>query len=426
MTRPSTPTSPSPLFSLPRIPYYFTVIPYPLTCPKTSSSPLAGGTYSMKRRFGSDGDRNEQRAAITSNQSTSNISAQQYNLNPQQQQQQQGYTYPPDTGSPEERDSGPDSIEGRVLKRMRRIKLDSMSPPAEVSSPQEDLFRNLSPTILDLDHSDLSGAGSTTLYHQQQQHPVTEGKALFSPVKISTRSSFSSQGDSIHPSQPQPQLHVHSQTEQDTSGSQQGPVENAAYSGMNILLHQIHASRFGIPDENDLGSNPLYHHQQHQQHQYNQQEQQQQQLEDQRRQYEQQLQQPQPRQFQSGMPTYMTAWHQVPPRTTHHVDEDDEMTGIEDASGSTDSALLLSQGANLARFSTHHQNQLHHQQDQPQEHVLTPLQEHQHLQGQDQTQQQQLQQQHSYSSQGPNLYQDINAQLRAAFLARAETEQRYR
>jgi len=136
MTRPTPPsTAATPLFSLPRIPYYFTITPYPLNCQGLQAyNSLASSPQRMKRRFNADA-RNSRGNSNTPDlsydqtppwsavgQQAHRGSAQHAHLN---QHSGAGFTYPEDI-SPEERDSGPESIDGRVLKRMRLIKLDSM------------------------------------------------------------------------------------------------------------------------------------------------------------------------------------------------------------------------------------------------------------------------------------------------------------
>ncbi|KAI8356918.1 hypothetical protein B0O80DRAFT_301929 [Mortierella sp. GBAus27b] len=94
----------SPLFSLPTIPYFFTITPYPLTCQSVQRS-LSPSPH-MKRRHSSTAPTQRNHNA-TSHGYTPVPSA---NDSP-------AYTTQPQTD-----DQG---IEGRVLKRMRRIKLNS-------------------------------------------------------------------------------------------------------------------------------------------------------------------------------------------------------------------------------------------------------------------------------------------------------------
>ena len=241
----------------------------------------------------------------------------------------------------------------------------------------------MSPTIPDLEQGFFDTGPTTT---------IVAGSKAFSPIKISTRSTLPLQGN------PKQQL------AQDQLQHTIGPVENVTYSGMNVLLHQIHASRFGIPDEGELGD--LYRQQQLQDQQLRQQ---QLQLREQ-----QSMQQQQQLLNNPGVSTYMTTWHQPHNQSIRPVDEDDEMTDFQDGFSAPMVATLPGGGpqdhSSQGYFLTLPQPQSQSQQQQHQ-HPTQPSLQHHHLQQQ---------------AQEPNLYQDINAQLRAAFLARAQMEQRYR
>lgn len=185
------------------------------------------------------------------------------------------------------------------------------------------------------------------------------------------------------------------------SGTQHHPTSETpqVYSGMNHLLHQVHSSRFGIRDgtdtadtraqEHDTQTNAVFHEQQHQL--------QQQRHHHQQRQHERvNFAGPTSHEFQAP-----AVWHlarpsrEESPLTGTSMDLDEDMADADDATQGTSFISMPSQG-----------------------YVLS-----QHNHYPDTSQPQQQQHQHDGDA---NLYHNINAQLRSAFLARLEMESRSR
>lgn len=110
------------LFTLPHIPYFYSVIPYPLAVATTLNS-----SSDMKRRYTSDDYHPNNSSSLPSRvyEGANDIrSAQQR----QQTQQQQGSLQEISEGADADDDIdhlSVDMIEGRVLKKMKRIKLTS-------------------------------------------------------------------------------------------------------------------------------------------------------------------------------------------------------------------------------------------------------------------------------------------------------------
>ncbi|KAG0032698.1 hypothetical protein BGZ82_006446 [Podila clonocystis] len=235
---------------------------------------------------------------------------------------------------------------------MRGIKLDSESPPyhSPEGSPEETFVRRqeLAP---------------------EPTEPSMSTRGL-GTVKISTKTAptMSPSGIQHHP----------------TSDSSE------VYSGMNHLLHQVHSSRFGIPDEGQTNTRPqeqetqanaMFHQQQHQ-HQH---------------------QQEHKHTFanQSVHGQASAVWHLARPSREESpaigtsMDVDEEMADAEgDASQGPFVSGVPSQGYVLS------QHNRYPSPSQPQH--------------------------HGGSGNEANLYHDINAQLRSAFLARLEMESRSR
>ncbi|KAF9357038.1 hypothetical protein BGX26_004334 [Mortierella sp. AD094] len=299
---------------------------------------------------------------------------------------------------------------------MRRIKLKSESPPLE--SPDTTLANLNNPN-----------AGSQAIIQGQRHNPFQSDQITrsqpqhsdpykpFGPIRISTRSPAASESaETVTGSESLESLRS-SQVLADRS-------ESALYSGMNNILFQMHVTRFGNPDISSTLITPtipsesqhLYQQQQYRQQQYQLQQQQyqlqQQQYQPQQQQQQQQQQQnyqqhqfPQHhRQQQQQQPhsqnmvfTANTVWHQAQrnfPASTQAMDEDDEMADVNDATqASNSSATFRMRGGQDTLRGNALDNQC----------------------------QQQLLQQESDNS----VYQDINAQLRAAFLARIQMDKRH-
>ncbi|KAF9983164.1 hypothetical protein BGZ75_005393 [Mortierella antarctica] len=113
--------SSSSLFSLPSIPYFFTITPYPLRA--ALALPSCQSTQhriSMKRRLHAETYQKD-------NTALNDVSL----LPDVDEQTAQGYqdasagVWPNGVSAQESYESGADGIEGRVLRKMKRIKLDS-------------------------------------------------------------------------------------------------------------------------------------------------------------------------------------------------------------------------------------------------------------------------------------------------------------
>ncbi|KAF9381579.1 hypothetical protein CPB97_007692 [Podila verticillata] len=202
-TPPRSPESPSSnaLFSLPRIPYFFTITPFPLNPVVTAALPCS--SRRMKRRFESN-EPNKLNHAPSFPPAHEKDTLQQHHQQQQQQQQQQ-----PPASSPDSEYGGL-GIEGRVLKKMRGIKLDSESPPyhspeeSSEESPKESFAR---------------GQELATEPTEPTEPSMSTFRG-FGTMKISTKSA----GSIVTP-----------------SGTQHHPTSETpqVYSGMNHLLHQI-------------------------------------------------------------------------------------------------------------------------------------------------------------------------------------------
>lgn len=184
------------------------------------------------------------------------------------------------------------------------------------------------------------------------------------------------------------------------SGTQRHPTSDSSevYSGMNHLLHQVHSSRFGIPHETDQTStrtqeqetqaSAMFHQQQQQLQQHRQQQQ-----------YQQEHRHTFANQFVHGQAS--AVWHLARPSQEESpaigisMDLDEEMADAEGAA---------SQGPFVSGVPS-------------QGYVLS---QHNHYPNSSQPQQ------HDGDENGANLYHNINAQLRSAFLARLEMEARSR
>ncbi|KAF8934076.1 hypothetical protein BGZ47_010521 [Haplosporangium gracile] len=430
------------LFTLPRIPYFYSVTPFPLAVATTLNLPSE-----MKRRYTSDDRDPNDSSSLPSRryEGTYDIrSAQQ-----EQQTQQQGSQQELSEGAGADDDIdhlGVDMIEGRVLKKMKRIKLTSESPPSGLSdmfTPQLDTHA-LGNAIWSSARNGLST--STTSPHQQLSTQLLSSDSLrpFAPIKISTRSSsrqepvasFLATSSSTSASS---STHLAFRNGEEERAKADAILPRAddgtdatIYAGMNTLLHLVHASRFGIPDElppaddgrtlpgkSGSGAPVARQHLQNtsqavaantawQQHQ-----------------------QQQPTrivaantvwsQQPSGSSTN-TAWYQQQQKnaisTAQNMDEDDEMADVNETQGFSASfsapGYQIPQGMNANLIP-------------PQGYVLSQHLSHQQQQHQHHQQHQQpLQQRRSeQNAEEHNLYHTINSQLRAAFLARSEMDKRY-
>ncbi|KAG0212963.1 hypothetical protein BGX33_003235 [Mortierella sp. NVP41] len=402
------------LFSLPRIPYFYSITPYPLSVANTLNQPSSH----MKRRYTLDDLPSDPSAPSRGYDSLNGIRA-------GQQGQQQGSEQDPSEGAGV--DDGfdhfdVDMIEGRVLKKMRHIKLTSDSPPSDVP----DMFVLQHQDAQSLDNNcwtvGQAGQATSTSTSEHTSRPASmDVFRSFAPIKISTRSS-SRQNSTAYSLSSNLPFRDRQEDQATTDSTQSRPSDgsnaNAAiYSGMNSLLHQVHASRFGIPEEEPeeaatsliaqsgpnqtasqvqpqnpsqvLAANTTWH-QQQQQSQFN---------------------------------AATTTWNQQPSGSninatwnqhralsgTQMMDEDDEMADVNETQ-STNSLLASNsyrfpQGmdSNTLARQGYVLNQ-HPQQQQPQ-HPLP-------------SQSEQAAEEH-------NLYHNINSQLRAAFLARSEMEKRH-
>ncbi|KAK3825832.1 MAG: hypothetical protein J3Q66DRAFT_328688, partial [Benniella sp.] len=329
----------SQLFSLPSIPHFFTITPYPLTCQavQRSFSPAPH----MKRRHPSS-PANQQNHSVSNNEYAS---------------------APPVvndvfTSQPPTEDQ---SIEGRVLKRMRRIKLNSDSPP--LNSPVETLHASENDLVRINQHGSIQQAQDSHNYF-----PFGHSSRPLGPIKISTRSlvpqgSEASANQSAHESRSAVMIHENVPPDSDST-----PTE---YSGMNSILHRIHVARFGTPtelssDEESSSSSMQVH-------------------------------RPPSPLSQEGVFATNTVWYQAQMAQTDNgqaMDEDDEMSDVVDSSDSSDYSFTTGSGQ-------HSVASLDHIRDQESLVHGFPLSNAQR-------------QQHN------NMYEDINAKLRAAFLARAE------
>ncbi|KAG0234741.1 hypothetical protein BGW42_006204 [Actinomortierella wolfii] len=240
----------------------------------------------------------------------------------QQQQQRQAHTLSEDDYVT----PGSIGIEGRVLKKLKRITLSS-NPPLQSSPESENGEHTSAPWQEASQYSEyeVTRQHQQTLYqqHQHQQTSLaspsshTSAAALFGqgPIKISTRTQITLQPPIIHV----PDVDTHRREQQqaavnrdrhgDKNDDAFGNISNssnistssseplrpasssdtegftgsqcgALYSQMNSILQEVHASRFGLPlDSPNMG--PLYAlHDQRRLHPYHEQQQQQQQQSD--------------------------------------------------------------------------------------------------------------------------------------------------
>ncbi|KAK3843538.1 MAG: hypothetical protein J3R72DRAFT_440253 [Linnemannia gamsii] len=404
-------------FSLPRIPYFYSITPYPL-------SPATNSPAGMKRRYIFD----------SNNEPPSSAPGRGYGGSHEASSAHQGRQQVPSEGADDGFDLlGVDNmIEGRVLKKMRRIKLTSESPPADqpdLFAPQPDPHA-LSNAIWNTNHDGPSSTAALTLGSMPTQATPSDMPRPFAPIKISTRATSSRQEPAIssplapssassttlacNNNQQKEQAKVDSTNQ--LRAACDGVAQLAVYSGMNSLLHRIHASRFGIPDEVEppaaeatsapvqnetstlvpriqlqdsfqgFTANPVWHLQQQQQHTRN--------------------------------IATNNAWYQSQQKSalssTRMMDEDDEMADVNETQ-----SFSPSFPTNGFRFP----QEMNGSSVTQQGYVLN-----QHLANQQQQQQQHSLQQNQagQTAEEQNLYHTINSQLRAAFLARSEMDKRYR
>ncbi|KAG0290916.1 hypothetical protein BGZ96_005637 [Linnemannia gamsii] len=332
---------------------------------------------------------------------------------------------------------------------MKRIKLTSESPPSELPdmfTPQLDTLA-LNNAVWDNDRNQTSTSTTSTPQQVPTQPLSLDSLRPFAPIKISTRSSSrqesaasllassSSSSSSSASSSAILAFKDRAENQAKTDANQQRAGKSAdvtIYAGMNTLLHQVHASRFGIPDELppisldralpvQSGSiAPISR--QH--------------LQDPSQAFTawQQQQQQHTRitatntawSQQPGGASTNTVWYQQQQKNAvsaaQMMDEDDEMADVDDTqsfsasfsvngyrmSQGTSGSLVTQQGYVLNQHLSHQQQQ--QQQQQHHQHQQQPVQ----------------QQQAEQSAQEHNLYHTINSQLRAAFLARSEMDKRYR
>ncbi|CAO3573520.1 unnamed protein product [Mortierella alpina] len=347
--------SSSSLFSLPSIPYFFTITPYPLRA--ALALPSCQSTQhcvSMKRRLHAETFQKDDAALknLSLLPDVNEPSAQVY-------QDASADVWPNSVNIQEAYEGGADSIEGRVLRKMKRIKLDSESPPAEA-------YDSLSISTNQLDATSIALYGTPynvpeRSLHEQHPHATrADQPRMLGPIRISTKSSESRDA--------------------------------------------IHATRYGIPAETLSETVISSDRSQDVQAWRQQQQRQQQQEQQQQRQQQQQQQQQDQHGFQHIPFTASTAWHQAQRSSASNSqvlvdDEDNDMEGIDE--GHDGRAL----------FCGPHQDQ---QLTEPQQFLRDERTPHarQQVYGGEVTSR----------GLGPNVYEDINAQLRAAFLARAELE----
>ncbi|KAF9126746.1 hypothetical protein BGW39_006371 [Mortierella sp. 14UC] len=407
------------LFSLPRISYFYSITPYPLSVATNAPS-------GMKRRYNFDNNSDNSNNNPDEPSSASNRGYEGSNGvgSAQQGQGLQGSQHDSSEGAGADDGFdhlGIDMIEGRVLKKMRHIKLTSESPPADqpdMFAPQMDPH-TLNSAIWNANRDGPSTSATSTPQDLSNLAIPSDLPRPFAPIKISTRSSSSRQESVVSSSSSSSSLSTNPtfrgrQEEQakadDTTqfrAAGDGTADMAVYVGMNSLLHQIHASRFGIPDEvespaveatstpvqdsyQDFGVHSAWHRHQQQQQQH------------------------------TGNVATNAAWYQPQQRntlpSTQLMDEDDEMSDVSETQSFSPSFpangfrspqgiggnLVAQQGYVLNQHLAHQQQQLAQQQQSLQ------------------------QSQGGQTAEEQNLYHTINSQLRAAFLARSEMDKRYR
>ncbi|KAF9146814.1 hypothetical protein BGX30_007732 [Mortierella sp. GBA39] len=218
------------LFNLPRIPYFYSVTPYPLALANTLNPPS-----DMKRRYTSDDHNPNDPSSFPSRSydGTNDVRI---------QQTQQGSQLELSEGAGADDDIDPlgvDMIEGRVLKKMKRIKLSS-DERNEISSP------------------------TTSTPQQLSTQPLPMGSLRpIAPIRISTRpssrqeSAASLLASSSSSTSASSSTTLEFESRDDEKRAKAGATQPRAsdstdatlYARMNTLLHQVHASRFGIPDE---------------------------------------------------------------------------------------------------------------------------------------------------------------------------------
>lgn len=220
----------------------------------------------------------------------------------------------------------------------------------------------------------------------QEEHlyaPRADQFRMLRPIRISTKSSEAK--EAVKPS---------SSTAVPTAMYNAYPQESdaAMYYGMNSLLHRMHATRYGIPTETlpeaVAPSDPSQDFQAWQQ---------QQQQQQQRQQHDQHG-------FQHMPFTANTAWHHVQKSSGSDSqalidDEDNDMEGVDEGNG----GRILFSAPEAQQAMDSQQQQFLRNEHAPQA-------------------QQQGHEEVFDRALRPNVYEDINAQLRAAFLARAELE----
>ncbi|KAI1307873.1 hypothetical protein EDD11_004375 [Mortierella claussenii] len=309
---PLVPSSTSQLLSLPRIPYFFTITPYSLatvaaaalTIPSCHSLQQQQAPLSpprMKRRYTSTSAGDNLYPPGDGLVSTPELPAHGPHVEVPQQQIFADYRL-----QDESSESGVDNIEGRVLKKMRRIKLNSDSPPADNldGMPEQ--------------HDDrIVNQESLHTEQPQSRFLLAEQFRVFGPIKISTKSPRTSGYNAVPASKLSEVGQLPSEVPSIVPVSR-GP---ALYSGMNNLLHEMHAARFGIPPDTTFSGDPTSTAAEIVQMQLQLQQQQ-------------QLQQQYPQHYsipQESIFTANTAWHHVPQNTAPIVeamDEDDEMAEV--------------------------------------------------------------------------------------------------
>ncbi|KAG0281886.1 hypothetical protein BGZ95_007944 [Linnemannia exigua] len=285
------------------------------------------------------------------------------------------------------------------------------SPPADqpdLFSPQLDPLA-LSNDIWNTNRDGPSSSTSSTSGNMSTQAAPSELPRPFAPIRISTRSSSSRQEPAVllplaSSSAPSSTLECSNKQQQqeqvkaDVStllrAACDGVAPLAVYTGMNSLLHQIHASRFGIPEEVEppateatstpaqnepsaqvsriraqdsfqgFAANPAWYQQQQQQQQ---------------------------QQHTRSIATN-DAWYQPQQKSTlsstRMMDEDDEMADVNETPSFSPS--FPTNGFRSPQGISGSSNQA------------------------------------GQTAEEQNLYHTINSQLRAAFLARSEMDKRYR
>ncbi|KAF9949780.1 hypothetical protein BGZ72_008488 [Mortierella alpina] len=141
--------------------------------------------------------------------------------------------WPVGVNARESYESGADGIDGRVLRKMKRIKLDSESPPAEPSDSLNNPMSRLDVTRSAL-YETPHYVPDQSIYEQHLRAARADQIRMLGPIRISTKSTDSNEA-------------LPNATSTDTSNVMYNMYSQdsdaAVYHGMNHLLHQMHATR---------------------------------------------------------------------------------------------------------------------------------------------------------------------------------------